>query len=116
VNGSVSIRDAAGEVQAETVNGGIEARYGTTPASGRSRFKTVNGGIEVSLPEGSTGRLEAKTVNGSVGCDLPLTDTEKSRRRLFGRLGPGDGAFYLETVNGSIHVRRGTSHPAAEAS
>jgi DUF4097 and DUF4098 domain-containing protein YvlB len=116
VNGSVSIRDAAGEVEAETVNGGIEAGYAAAPASGRSRFKTVNGGIEVSLPQGATGRLEVKTVNGSVGCDLPLTDTEKSRRRLFGRLGPGDGAFYMETVNGSIHVRRGAGQPPAEAS
>jgi DUF4097 and DUF4098 domain-containing protein YvlB len=116
VNGGVTIRDAAGEVQAETVNGAIDARYEAAPASGRQRFQTVNGGIEVSLPEGATGRLEAKTVNGSVGCDLPLSDTEKSRRRLSGRLGPGDGDFHMETVNGSIHVRRGTGHPPAEAS
>ena len=116
VNGSITIRDAAGEVEAETVNGGIDTGYESAPTAGRQRFKTVNGGIEVSLPEGATGRLEAKTVNGSIGCDLPLSDREESRRRLSGRLGPGDSDFQLETVNGSIHVLRGTAHPKAEAS
>jgi len=116
VNGSVTVRDASGAVEAETVNGGIDAAYAVVPASGSHHFETVNGGIEVSLPEGSTGRLAAKTVNGSVSCELPIDNVQKSRRRLQGRLGPGEGSFQMETVNGSVHVRRGPGRPPAEAS
>jgi len=116
VNGPVTIRDASGAVRAETVNGGIDARYAVASGTGDHRFETVNGGIEVSLPEGSTGRLAAKTVNGSVSCELPIDDVQKSRRRLEGRLGPGQGSFKMETVNGSVHVRRGPGRLPAEAS
>lgn len=116
VNGPVTIRDAAGAVEAETVNGGIDARYAAATGTGEHRFETVNGGIEVSLPEGSAGRLAAKTVNGSISCELPIDDVQKSRRRLQGRLGPGEGSFRMETVNGSVHVRRAPGRPPAEAS
>jgi len=116
VNGPVRIRDVAGEVEAETVNGGIEARYAATPDRGRHRFETVNGGIDVELPENAQGHLDARTVNGSISCDLPIAEVQKSRRRLEGRLGNGDGSFDMETVNGSVHVRRGGARPPAEAS
>jgi len=116
VNGGVTMRDVGGAVEAATVNGGIDARYSAAPREGDHRFETVNGGIEVSLPDGTTGRLQATTVNGSISCELPIEEARKSRRRLEGRLGPGPGSFEIETVNGSVHVRRGAGRAPAEAS
>lgn len=115
VNGSVSVRDAAGEVEASTVNGGIDADYRSAPASGRHRFSTTNGGIDVTLPRDAGGRLEAHVVNGGIHCEFDLTDGQKSRRRLEGRLGPGDAQFELGTVNGGIHVSRGLASAKTEA-
>ena len=116
VNGSVRIRRAAGEVTASTVNGAIRARYGPVEPGGRHRFSTTNGSIDVELPEKTGGRLEARTINGRVTCDLPLESREGSRRRLEGRLGPGNDSFKLTTVNGSIRVRRGAEEARAEGS
>jgi DUF4097 and DUF4098 domain-containing protein YvlB len=115
VNGGLQLDDLGGEVHAETVNGGIQATFDRTPSGGHHRFETVNGGIEVSLPDDTGGRLEASTVNGSIDCDLPLDIETKKKRRLEGRLGPGDGSFKLETVNGGIDVLERMSRAPAEA-
>ena len=115
VNGGLDLADVGGEVRAKTVNGGIHADFDQVPGSARHRFETVNGGIDVALPEGTGGRLEAKTVNGSIDCDLPLEVTVKKKRRLEGRLGPGDGHFDLGTVNGGIDVVASLGRPPAES-
>lgn len=107
-NGSVEVKDAAGVVEASTVNGGIRARYRVVDPEGRHSFSTTNGSINVSLGEGGGGRVEARTVNGSIDNDLPLESTSRAtRRRLEGRLGKGSGSLQLNTVNGSIHLRKG---------
>jgi hypothetical protein len=115
VNGSVKIEDAAADVDASTVNGGVEADYRTAPASGRHHFSTTNGGITVTLPRDAGGRVAARVVNGGINCEFDLTDAQKSRRRVEGRLGPGDATFELSTVNGGIHLSRGLSSLPAKA-
>ena len=115
VNGGLDLADLGGEVRASTVNGSIHADFDHLPGAAHHSFETVNGGIKVALPENAGGRLQAKTVNGSIGCDLPLSDTVKKKRRLEGRLGPGDGRFDLGTVNGGIDVVLGVGRPPAEA-
>ena len=116
VNGGLELADIGGEVRAKTVNGGIHADFDHVPDAARHQFETVNGGIDLTIPEGTGGRLEARTVNGSIGCDLPLEVTTKKKRRLEGRLGPGEGHFELGTVNGGIDVAAGLSRAPAEAS
>lgn len=115
VNGGLDLADLGGEVRAKTVNGGIHADYDRVPDTARHHFETVNGGIDVTIPEGTGGRLEARTVNGSIDCDLPLEVTAKKKRRLEGRLGPGEGHFDLGTVNGGIDVAAGLGRAPAEA-
>jgi hypothetical protein len=115
VNGGLELADLGGEVRAKTVNGGIHADFDAVRASAHHRFETVNGGVEVVVPEGTGGRLEARTVNGGIDCDLPLEVTVQKKRRLEGRLGPGDGRFDIDTVNGGIGVITGLGRPPAEA-
>jgi len=116
VNGSVEVKDAAGDVEASTVNGSVEADYRTAPGAGHHRFATTNGGIDVTLPREAGGRIAAHVVNGAIDCDFDVTDAQRSRRRLEGRLGPGEASFELRTVNGGIHLSRGLSSSAASAS
>jgi DUF4097 and DUF4098 domain-containing protein YvlB len=107
-NGSVEVTDAAGVVEASTVNGGIRARYRVVDPESRHSFSTTNGSINVSVGQGAGGRVEASTVNGSIENDVPLESTSRAtRRRLEGRLGKGSGSLHLNTINGSIHLRKG---------
>jgi DUF4097 and DUF4098 domain-containing protein YvlB len=106
VNGGVDL-DASGTARAETVNGGITARLGRADWEGTLKLKTVNGGIEVVLPEGAGAQVKASTVNGEIQTDFPLTVQGRiSRRKLEGTIGSGGRLLEMETVNGSIELRK----------
>ena len=106
VNGSVRV-SAGGEARAETVNGSIRASMGRADGQGPLTFKTVNGGITVELPASAAASVHAETVNGSIETDFPLTVTGKLvGRRVDGVIGAGGRRLELETVNGSIALRK----------
>ncbi len=67
----------------------------------------MNGSIALSLPADASTDVQATTVNGSITTDFPLTVTGKiSPRRLTGTIGGGGRSMDLETVNGSVTLRR----------
>lgn len=123
VNGDVEVRRIDGDVRASTVNGDVAVESGgnaeasTVNGSIRAsmasdlqddlRFKTVNGSVTVSLPAGANADVEAATVNGSLESDFPLTVQGRfSNRRMRGTIGDGGHVLLLETVNGSVTIRR----------
>jgi hypothetical protein len=106
VNGGVEV-ETAGLAEARTVNGGITVRAGRADWTGRAAFETVNGSISVTLPPDVNTDVEAKTVNGSIDTDFPITVQGKiGRRSLRGTIGTGGRTLELETVNGSIELRK----------
>jgi hypothetical protein len=106
VNGSVRL-EAAGVARGETVNGGIRASLGRADWTGELKLNTVNGGIRLELPEGTNVDVKAETVNGSISTDFPLTVMGKfNRRRLAGQIGSGGRELELNTVNGSIDIKK----------
>jgi Toastrack DUF4097 len=106
VNGSVRL-EAAGVARGETVNGGIRASLGRADWTGELKLNTVNGGIRLELPEGTNVDVKAQTVNGSISTDFPLTVMGKlNRRRLAGQIGSGGRELELNTVNGSIDIKK----------
>lgn len=106
VNGSVRV-DTAGRATARTVNGSIDARLGRADGREPLSFATVNGRIEVELPEGAAADVDARTVNGSIESDFPLDVRGRwARKRASGEIGGGGRELKLETVNGSIRLRR----------
>lgn len=109
VNGGIHVT-AAGLAQAETVNGSIKATLGRSDGAEALDFKTVNGSIAVELPAEVNADVKAATVNGDIESDFPLTVKGRTTaRRLSGTLGNGGRALTLETVNGSIRLKRGVS-------
>jgi hypothetical protein len=105
VNGGVRV-STAGTVQADTVNGSITAALGRDGTEALS-FKTVNGSIALDLPTGAGAELSATTVNGDIVSEFPLSgQTRVSRRRLSGTIGGGGRPLTLDTVNGSIRIRK----------
>jgi len=106
VNGSVRV-SASGEARAETVNGSIRASMGRADGHDPLSFKTVNGGITVELPASVEADVHAETVNGGIETDFPLTVKGKwVGRRVDGQIGAGGRRLELETVNGSITLRK----------
>ena len=106
VNGGVRL-STAGRAQAETVNGSITASLGQADGTEPLTFKTVNGSISVDLPPSANAEVDASTVNGEIGSEFPLGGQARvSKRHLSGTIGGGGRALSLETVNGSIHIRR----------
>jgi hypothetical protein len=106
VNGSINV-STTGLARATTVNGSITAVMGRADWSDDLEFKTVNGGIDLSFPSSLSAQVEAKTLNGDISTDFPLTITGTfSKRRLTGTIGGGGRDLRLETVNGSVQIRR----------
>ena len=70
-------------------------------------MSTVNGGITLTLPATLNAEVKAATVNGDITTDFPLTVTGRiNRRRLEGTIGGGGRLLSLESVNGSIALKR----------
>jgi hypothetical protein len=106
VNGGVDV-STSGYAEASTVNGSIDAVIGSTSWPGHVDFRTVNGGITLELPAGAGADVEAETVNGDITSDFPLTVSGRfGPRRLRGTIGAGGPALSLQTVNGSIRIRK----------
>ncbi len=107
VNGSVEFSTTASG-DASTVNGEIKGVLGSAMWDGRLEFSTVNGGISLELPQDLQTDVRARTVNGSINTDFPVTASGRiDRRSLTGTIGGGGNrSLELETVNGSISLKR----------
>ena len=106
VNGSVRVegRDVR---RATSVNGSVSVRI-LDRGSGRLYAHTLNGSVDVSLPPGSGASLEAKTLTGGITADGFIVERPRYGPGARGSGTVGDGArqLSLETLNGSITVRR----------
>ena len=107
VNGAVTV-SAAGVVEASTVNGDIEATTGRADAGRDLHFATVNGDIVLRVPSDFRADVDASLLNGSIESDWPL---EISRGRYVGasaegEIGRGGHRLKMETVNGTLEIRR----------
>ena len=116
VNGDVSAEDLAAPVSVRTVNG--EATFSTSSYGDAS---TVNGSVRGSMgstqwsqtlrfrsvPADTSTDVQATTVNGSINTDFPITVTGRvNPRKLTGTIGGGGRSMDLETVNGSVTLKR----------
>jgi len=105
VNGSVTFSTTGGG-RAETVNGSIHGEMGRADWSDTNSFKTVNGGIVLRFPDSLSTDVRASTVNGDITSDFSMSTSRVSRRRLEGTIGGGGRTLALESVNGSITLKR----------
>lgn len=106
VNGDVSV-STSGVVEASTVNGSIDASMGSATWDGELKFQTVNGRVSLRFPAGLNTDLKATTVNGRITSDFPVTVRGSlSPRQLRGTIGNGGRSLEVETVNGSVEIRK----------
>jgi DUF4097 and DUF4098 domain-containing protein YvlB len=105
-NGGVKGSGLSGGVEARTTNGGVTidmASVGADPIS----LETTNGGVSLALPEKAKATVTASCTNGgiSVGSLDNFEVSEKSRRRLEGKLNGGGTTVELHTTNGGVRLR-----------
>jgi putative adhesin len=106
VNGSATFSTSA-YGDATTVNGSIKGSLGSSASADGLKFQTVNGSITLDLPADTNADVRAKTVNGDISTDFPMTVVGRvTRRSLSGTIGSGGREIELETVNGSVNLRR----------
>ena len=106
VNGGINV-STTGLARATTVNGSIRVVMGRADWTDELEFKTVNGGIDLSVPASLSAQVQVKTLNGDISTDFPMTVTGTfSKRRLSGTVGAGGRDLSIETVNGSVQLRR----------
>jgi len=115
VNGKILVHTTVGPVKAKTVNGSIEAAMDAL-TGGDIELETVNGAVTAVLPSRLNAVVDAATVNGRVETDFPLQVTGKiSPRHVRGTIGSGGMTLKLNTVNGSVTIRRADGRPAVVA-
>jgi hypothetical protein len=106
VNGSVTF-STTGMARASTVNGSIRGEMGRADWSDTLTMKTVNGSITLTLPQTLSTDVRATTVNGDITSDFPITVHGRvQRRKVEGTIGGGGRTLALDSVNGSITLRR----------
>jgi len=108
VNGTLTVSGLAADVSLETVNGSVTASFGRLGEGQRVNAEAVNGKITLVLPADASARIQAETVNGGIDADDFGLKAEKGfvGRDLSGDIGAGEARISLDTVNGSIRIKR----------
>jgi DUF4097 and DUF4098 domain-containing protein YvlB len=110
VNDHVRAETSGGPVEASSVNGSVDATMGAVGTARRLAYKSVNGSVHVTLPVDVKADVELSTLNGSVRSDFPIQVLGHFEpRRLRGTIGGGGLPVEIETVNGSIELRKASS-------
>ena len=105
VNGGVSVSTAQW-AKASSVNGSVSASFGKAGWDSL-KLSSVNGSIEVVLPSDVSTDVRFRSVNGHLDSDFPVTvQGRRGRGSMEGRIGSGGRELDLETVNGSVQLRK----------
>lgn len=107
VNGSVEVSTRKGPVEATTVNGSVDVRMASLEGDEDMKFSTVNGDVTVETPDNLNARVRLGTLHGSISSDFPVQISGRfGPRRAEGTIGRGGREIEMETVNGSIELRK----------
>jgi len=107
INGAITMNGLrSGDVQAETVNGGIEYN-GELRDNGRYSLSTHNGNLTVFVPTGTNANVSVDTFMGEIQADFPIQMRGAARReQMTFTIGNGGARIDLETFGGQVYLRR----------
>lgn len=104
LNGGIEIATSR-SARAETINGSIVASVGEVRKDGGKEFTAVNGSVVLDLPGVVDANLDVETLNGEIRSELACRG-EPGSRRLTGVLGKGGPMLSIRTSNGGIWLLR----------
>jgi DUF4097 and DUF4098 domain-containing protein YvlB len=90
------------------VNGNIDVEFLQLGSGQRVSADAVNGRIVLRLPANASAQVSAETINGSIDAnDFGLqSDSEFVGNGLDGQIGGGEARVSIDTVNGSIAIKK----------
>jgi hypothetical protein len=107
VNGAINVTTRSGPVNASTVNGDIDVTMAALTRDGEMKFNTVNGSVRVEMPPSIDANVEMETMHGSISSDYPVQLSGRfGPRHARGTIGRGGRTIELETLNGSVELRK----------
>lgn len=117
VNGRINASNLRGTINLSSVNGTLTADFESFDNVREIKMGMVNGKIDLQLPSDVDATFKADTVNGAINNDfgLPVRKGEYVGRNLYGRLGSGAISVKLNSVNGTINIRRRADGRAPKA-
>jgi DUF4097 and DUF4098 domain-containing protein YvlB len=106
VNGRVSGEKLGGDVELATVNG--EVSLVASGSVDSIRLHSVNGSVTLVLPKSFDANISAGTLHGDIyGMNgLDVDEARFTGSSMQGKIGKGGLKVDLNTVNGSIEIRR----------
>ncbi len=119
VSGPVDIVSAnSARVRAETVGGSL-SYDGTIEPLGNYSFATHSGRLTLAVPANAGATVQLETFSGTVDSDFPVTLESGANRRMGEsrfdfRIGDGRSRIVLETFNGNIEIKRGSTRANRE--
>jgi len=106
-NGNVGLAGVAGSASGSTTNGNVQGNITKWEPGYAAHLHTTNGNVTLRVPEDVSATVTASVRNGSVQCDLPVEASVKTRKKLEGTVGAGEGTIELKTTNGNVRVHSG---------
>ena len=107
LNGGVTLANLAGDVEGQTTNGGLTVELTGDSWEGEGLdVKTTNGGVKLYIPDDYSAQLETGTVNGRMNFEFPVTVKGKLDRNISTTLGDGGKTIRVRTTNGGVTVAR----------
>lgn len=116
--GSLRLLDVQGPVVANTISGGIEAKFSALSQKGPTSLKSISGFVDVTVPKSIKASLSLKTVTGQMyvsNPDLIKRKTNKDDEEqafVFGGIqgvdadkNGGGVSMSLESVSGDVYLR-----------
>jgi len=108
VNGSITATGMAGNAWVETVNGNLDLSFDKMSKGQTVDLESVNGAIVLRMPAKANAQVDAETLNGNISSEFGLA-VEKGQwvgRSMEGLVGSGGARITIETVNGSIDIKK----------
>jgi hypothetical protein len=108
VNGNVVGRNLRGTSKLSTVNGEVKSVFDDLNNVTSVDLETVNGRVKVEIPSNANATIRADSLNGEITNDLglPVKKGKHVGRDLHGRIGTGETALLLSSVNGGLYIGR----------
>jgi len=108
VNGSITATGMASSAWVETVNGNLDLSFDKMGKGQTVDLESVNGAIVLRMPAKANAQVDAQTLNRNISSEFGLA-VEKGQwvgRSMEGLVGSGGARITIETVNGSIDIKK----------
>ncbi len=112
LNGGIFIKDVAGPVTADALNGSLDIIFTKVNQETPISLYTTNGALDVTIPSSTPANLSLSSINGEIYTNFDLKVPEKGglkavyAKKVRGAINSGGVNIQLKSTNGNIYLRK----------